>query len=371
MEEIKVFVEQLINLTGINGIAVPIIRHGVMILFAILLSWVAGLLCRRLLVPLFKKIIAHTEVKWDDIIFSDKVLLSACHIVPAIVIWVLLPLVFYQYPFVRELLKRATAIYITVMSTRTLVVFIDGFNRLDDQPNRKSIQQYMRSFCGVLKIAMYFVATVVVVAIVLGKNPMTLFAGLGATSAILMLIFKDTITGLASGIRLNSNDMVHRGDWITVPGTPANGIVKDITLTTVKVQNFDNTIVTISPTTLVTGSFQNWIGMQQSPGRRVQRKFYLDCHSIKRVNEGKDTNFGQYRAAIKKYLETHKAVNANMLIMVRQMEGTQSGIPIEVYFFLKYKEWKVYEEHLASIMEHIYALAADFDVKLYEQYPEQ
>jgi miniconductance mechanosensitive channel len=300
----------------------------------------------------------------------------------------LLPMVFYQFHVVRMILTRLTAIYITVMSVRTAVVFINSFKELDSS-RRSSTQQYFHTFCGVLKIIMIFIATVIVIAIVLGKSPLTLFAGLGATSAILMLVFKDTISGLVAGIRLTSNDMLHKGDWITVQGTEANGVVEEISLTTVKVRNFDNTIVTISPQKLVEGSFQNWIGMQQSEGRRVNRVVYFDFRSVRFIDsemrknilehrfftekemEGEQINIALYRRYIEKYLMKRDEVNENLTFMVRQKEATQCGLPIEFYFFLKDKEWKTYEHNLANIMEWIYALASDFGLTIYQQYPEQ
>ena len=240
--------------------------------------------------------------------------------------------------------------------------------------------------------------------------------GLGATSAVLMLVFKDTITGLAAGVRLTSNDMLHKGDWITVKSVDANGIVEDMSLTTVKVRNFDNTIVTISPITLVNGSFQNWIGMQKSGGRRVKRVVYFDFRSVrlvdetlkrnllakhfatedsfklkaslqkaidKDIQEGKDiedlknpaalapTNLQLYRKFMEKYLRQRPEVNTDLTLMVRHMEATQCGLPIEFYFFIKDKVWVNYEHILADIMEHAYALANEFGLKIYEQYPEQ
>lgn len=388
MEEIRIFVERLIQLCGITGPAVPVVRHISLAVVAILLAWLSDLLCRRILVPLVLKITSKTEAKWDDELLNRRVLTSACHIVPAIVIWKLLPLVFYQYPAVRELLARITAIYITVMSVRLATVFINSFNNLESG-RRSSTQQYFHSFCGVLKILMMFIAAVVVVAIAIDKSPLTLFAGLGATSAILMLVFKDTIEGLVAGIRLTSNNMLHKGDWITVASAGANGVVEEMTLTTVKVRNFDNTITTVSPIALVNGSFQNWLGMQQSEGRRVNRVVYFDFRSVhiadstlkknlmekkfftEKELEGEHINMGLYRQYIEKYLVGRDDVNEKMTFMARQKEATQCGLPIEFYFFLKYKEWKTYEHHLADIMERIYALAPEFGLTIYQQYPEQ
>ena len=439
MEEIRKIVENLIQMAGVTGGAVPVVRHILLTITAILLAMLSDLLCRRLLVPIIMKVTDKTEVTWDDVLFNKKVLTSACHIVPAVVIWSLMPLVYLEYPIFKEILERATGIYIVVMSVRTALVFIGSFKGLESSEERRSsAQQYFHTFCGVLRILMLFVAGVVVVAILLGKNPLTLFAGLGATSAVLMLVFKDTILGLAAGVRLTSNDMLHKGDWITVKSVDANGIVEEMSLTTVKVRNFDNTIVTISPATLVNGSFQNWIGMQKSGGRRVQRKVYFDFRSIRLVDEElrarllekhfatedsfkpkeslqkmlakaevenehqtemeKDQNAGLgnarqhehqvladlrnpaalaptnlqlYRKYMEKYLRERPEVNTEMTLMVRQLEATQCGLPMEFYFFVKDKVWVNYEHILAEIMEHAYALSAEFGLKIYQQYPEQ
>ena len=439
MEEIRKFVENLIQMAGVTGGAVPVVRHILLTITAILLAMLSDLLCRRLLVPIIMKVTDKTEVTWDDVLFNKKVLTSACHIVPAVVIWSLMPLVYLEYPIFKEILERATGIYIVVMSVRTALVFIGSFKGLESSEERRSsAQQYFHTFCGVLRILMLFVAGVGVVAILLGKNPLTLFAGLGATSAVLMLVFKDTILGLAAGVRLTSNDMLHKGDWITVKSVDANGIVEEMSLTTVKVRNFDNTIVTISPATLVNGSFQNWIGMQKSGGRRVQRKVYFDFRSIRLVDEElrarllekhfatedsfkpkeslqkmlakaevgnehqtemeKDQNAGLenarqhehqvladlrnpaalaptnlqlYRKYMEKYLRERPEVNTEMTLMVRQLEATQCGLPMEFYFFVKDKVWVNYEHILAEIMEHAYALSAEFGLKIYQQYPEQ
>ena len=216
MESIKIYVEDLLSMAGVTTSLIPLLRHIAMVVFTILLAWLSDWLCRRLLVPLVTKLTAKTEVEWDDQLFNRQVLISACHIVPAIVIWQLLPWVFYQYPVVFDILKRLTAIYITVMTTRTVVCLINAFQGYESEGRRSNMQQYARSFSSVLKIILMLLATIVVVAIILDRSPLTLFAGLGATSAVLMLVFQDTITGLVAGIHLTSNNMLRKGDWITV-----------------------------------------------------------------------------------------------------------------------------------------------------------
>ena len=388
MESIKIWVENLISMMGVTGDSIPVIRHISLVLVAILLSALAGLICKKVLVPVILKLTAKTEAKWDDVLFNEQVLVSACHIVPAIVIWQLLPLVFYQFPVVRELLTRITAIYIVVMSVKTALVFLDAIKKLEGE-RRSNKQQYLYSFIGVVRLLLMFVAAIIVVAIIIDRDPIKLFAGLGATSAVLMLVFQDTIKGLVAGIRLTSNDMLHKGDWITVPKAGANGIVEEMTLTTVKIRNFDNTIVTVTPQTLVDDSFQNWIGMQKSQGRRVNRRVYYDFRGIRIVDDDlrdqlinkkyfkegdikpNDVNMTLYRRYVEDYLRHHPKVNADMMLMVRQLEATQSGLPVEFYFFLKEKSWVEYEHQLAEIMDYIYAITPDFGLLVYEQYPFQ
>ncbi len=157
MEEIRVFVENIIELMGVSGPSVHVLRHILLVLFAILFAWLIGVICHKLMVPLLLKLIKRTDVKWDDVIFNEQVLRSACNIIPAIIIWALLPLIFYQFHHVREILERITAIYITVMSARTAFVFVDSFNNLETGMQRTSTQQYLKSFCGVLKILLLFI----------------------------------------------------------------------------------------------------------------------------------------------------------------------------------------------------------------------
>lgn len=384
MEQVRIIVEKLIQMCGITGVAVPVVRYVSLSLAAIFFSWLSYIVAKKLLIPIINRLTARTKATWDDVLLNRDVLLKVCAIVPAIVIYKLLPLVFYEAPFVQEMLNRLTSIYITVTSVQLGIAVINSFRNLETT-HSSSKQQYLQSFCGVLKIVAIFIGVIVVVALVIGKSPMKLFAGLGATSAVLMLVFKDTIEGLVAGIRLTSNDMIRRGDWITVPSTTVDGEVMEMTLTTVKVQNFDNTIVTVSPKTLVDGSFQNWKGMQESGGRRVKRLVYFDFLSIKPASQelkdmcqekgflttqemkGDLTNLGLYRKYMENWLRKSPEVNTSLTCMVRQLEATNTGLPIEFYFFLSNKEWIVYEHNLAEIMEWAYTMASEFGLHIYER----
>lgn len=383
MEIIITFIENLLLSLGLEGTTVAIVRYVLMIAIAFLLAGLSGYICRKFIVPLIIKLTSKTNIEWDDILFDRTVLYTACNIVPAVVIWELLPKVFFQYPLAEDILLRLTAIYIAINATRLVLQIVDRLRFLRKQEGNAS-SQYLRSFLGVLRIIVFFIAAIIVVSILFKKNPMTLLAGLGATSAILMLVFKDTIEGLVAGIRLTSNEMVHVGDWITVPGTPVDGNVVDITLTTVKVRQFDNTFTTVSPLTLVNGSFKNWKGMQDSGMRQVVKKIYFDVRSIRLLNdetrqnltsknmvslkemEGEVVNIGLFRYYIETYLRKRDDVNKSATLLIHQLEATQNGLPIELIFFLNTTNGIEYEKKISDILEHVYAYANEFGLQVYE-----
>lgn len=386
MDQITKYIEELLAYTTLSGGWLSFVTMFALCAVTALVAWLVYMLCIKIVTPLLVRITKHTDMIWDDYLLNPQVLHSACHVVPAIVVWQMLPPLFIANHVIQTLASKATAIYITITVMRLAITFIGSFKLFDsEKDHRTAAQQYFHSFCGVLKIVVLFLGVIVIVAIVIDRSPLTLLAGLGATSAVLMLVFKDSITGLVAGIRLTSNNMVSKGDWITVDKLGANGVVEDITLSTVKVRNFDNTIVTLPPQKLIEDSFQNWQGMQQSGGRRVTRMIYIDFHSIgiaddnlklrlverKLINKAdmhsNVVNLTLFRNYIEWWIYNNKEVNTDLTFMVRQLQPTNTGLPIEVYFFLKNKEWKTYEHNLAEIMERIYAFAPEFGLKIYQR----
>lgn len=386
MDQITKYIEELLASTTLSGGWLSFVTMFALCAVTALVAWLVYMLCIKVVTPLLVRITKHTDMIWDDYLLNPQVLHSACNVVPAIVVWQMLPPLFIAHPVIQTLASKATAIYITIAVMRLAITFIGSFKLFDsEKDHRTAAQQYFHSFCGVLKIVVLFLGVIVIVAIVIDRSPLTLLAGLGATSAVLMLVFKDSITGLVAGIRLTSNNMVSKGDWITVDKLGANGVVEDITLSTVKVRNFDNTIVTLPPQKLIEDSFQNWQGMQQSGGRRVTRMIYIDFHSIgiaddnlkqrlverKLINKAdmhiNVVNLTLFRNFIEWWIYNNKEVNTDLTFMVRQLQPTNTGLPIEVYFFLKNKEWKTYEHNLAEIMERIYAFAPEFGLKIYQR----
>ena len=265
MEQIRQTIENWSLLAGISEQMAVFAADAVLVIMALLLSWLAYAVCHHFVVPLTVRLTEKTQVEWDDVLLNEHTLGKACMIVPAIVAWMFIPHIFYRFPMVETTLERLTAIYITIASTKLAITIVESIKMLDSD-RRTARHQYLHTFCGVLKIIVIFLSAIAIVAIVIDRSPLTLLAGLGATSAVLMLVFKDAISGLVAGVRLTSNDMLHKGDWITVEKSGINGIVEDITLTTVKVRNYDNTTLTITPQTLVEDSFQNWNTMQEGEG---------------------------------------------------------------------------------------------------------
>ena len=394
-DNIRLWTEQTALSMGATETGSVYITDALLVIFTLLLSWLAFVVCHRLVVPITMKITEKTNTDWDDVLLNERTLRKACLIVPAIVVWMFIPKIFIRMPDIMMLLERLTSIYITVMSTRLAIEVINSMKMLNSDA-QSAHHQYLHTFCGVLKIVVVFLAVIVIVSIVINRNPLTLLAGLGATSAILMLVFKDTISGLVAGIRLTSNDMLHKGDWITVEKAGVNGTVEEITLTTVKVRNFDNTIMTITPQTLVDDSFQNWKPMQAGAGRRVMRRVYFDFHSIRVITPDirqtlisrhyfteeeisnaatvsgsfaarpQQVNLTLFRRWADRYLASHPLVNADMTHMVRQLEATQQGLPVEFYFFLREKRWKEYENQKDEILERLYAAVEDFGLLIYQ-----
>lgn len=386
MNELTKYIEHLLASTTLTGGWLSFVTLSVLCATVTLIAWLAYMLCVKVLAPITVRITRRTDVVWDDYLLNPQVLRSACHVVPAIVVWLLMPPLFFAYPIIQALLMKATAIYITVAAMRLVVAFISSLKLFDtNNDTRSAAQQYFHSFCGVLKIIVLFLGVIIIISIVIDRSPLTLLAGLGATSAVLMLVFKDSITGLVAGIRLTSNNMVRKGDWITMDKAGANGVVEDITLSTVKVRNFDQTIVTVPPQKLIEDSFQNWQGMQEGIGRRVKRVLYIDFRSIAIVNDelkqklaadglmkkeemkGEVVNLTLFRRYMDRWLAQRDDVVKEATYFVRQLEPTANGLPIEIYFFLKQKEWKSYENHLAEIMERMYALVPVFGMRIYQR----
>lgn len=358
-------------------------------IIAILLVAVAiGLdyLCQAIFVGGVRSIVKHTHYKWDTLLIKRKVVHYLVHTIPGILVYALLPMAFIRGKELLFISQKICAVYIIfsllLALNGLLLMMLDLFNQQEKMKNRP-----MKGFIQVLQVLVFFVGGIVIIAILVNKSPATLFAGLGASAAILMLVFKDSILGFVAGIQLSANDMLRPGDWITMPSANANGIVQEITLNTVKVQNFDNTISTIPPYNLVNSSFQNWRGMVESGGRRVMKSIYLDLNTIKfctlemldtfrkeipllaDYQPDKDvvpTNSQVFRVYVERYLTSLPVVNQDLDLIISQLQSTEYGVPVQIYFFSRNKIWKEYERIQSDIFDHFFAMIPKFELKVYQ-----
>ena len=359
-----------------------------MIIAALLVILAIGLdyLCQAIFVGSMKKLAQHTRYQWDSLLLKRKVAHHLVHTIPALLVYALLPLAFIRGKGLLLLSQKICAVYIVsallLAINGFILVFLDMYNM-----RQASKDHPIKGFMQVLQVLLFFIGGIVIIAILIGKSPASLFAGLGASAAILMLVFKDTILGFVAGIQLSANDMLRPGDWITVPGSNANGIVQEITLNTVKIRNFDNTISTIPPYTLVNVSFQNWRGMVESGGRRVMKSIFLDLNTIKfctpdmldtfrkeiplladyKPDEGVvPTNSQIFRVYVERYLTSLPVVNTDLDLIISQLQSTEYGVPIQIYFFSRNKVWKEYERIQSDIFDHFFAMIPKFELKVYQ-----
>ena len=343
-------------------------------------------LCQSIFVGGMKKYTKHSPHVWNTLLMKRRVLHNLIHTIPGILIYALLPMAFVRGKELLLISQKICAIYI-IMSlllalNGVLLMILDVYTEKATAKNRP-----MKGFIQVLQVLLFFVGGIIMIAILVNKSPASLFAGLGASAAILMLVFKDTILGFVAGIQLSANDMVRLGDWITLPSGNANGVVQEITLNTVKIQNFDNTISTVPPYSLVSNPFQNWRGMVESGGRRVMKNITLDLTTLKfctpemldnfrkeiplladyQPEEGViPTNSQVYRVYIERYLCSLPVVNQDLDLIISQKEATEYGVPIQVYFFSRNKIWKEYERIQSDIFDHLLAMVPKFELKVYQ-----
>ena len=374
--------------------------------FIVAIAFVSDFVCRQLLLRVVKRIVARTKATWDDILFEDRVLRRLCHIVPPVLIYFLLPLAFPPESGMVAFVLKLLLIYVIAVVLRFVNAFLKALHDVADQ--KEELQgQPLKGLMQTGQVIAFFVCIILIISILIDKSPARLLAGLGASAAILMLVFKDSIMGLVSGIQLTANDMLHVGDWISMSKYGVNGRVTEVTLNTVKVRNWDNTIVTVPPYLLISDSFQNWRPMQDSGGRRVMRSVNIDMNSVRfctpemldrfrkirllkdyideterliaesneqagvendpePVNGLHQTNLGVFRAYLERYLRSLAGINQEMMLMVRQLQPTEKGLPVELYFFSKVTEWTVYEKVQADVFDHVLAVIPEFGLRVFQ-----
>ena len=401
---LKIFKNWIID-QGLDLFAADILARGLILVLILVLSLIVYWLTKHFILKGLRAIISRTATQWDDMILRKKVFNRLAWLAPAIVLYTSISIPFEGYDWLITLINGAVLIYMIIMGIVALDAFLNASLAIYttyEVSNRIPI----KGFIQVFKIIIYFTSAIFIFSILLNKTPVYLFSGLGALTAVLMFIFKDAILGFVAGIQLSANRMVANGDLIEMPKYGANGDIIEIALTTVKVQNWDKTITTIPTYALITESFKNWSGMSNSGGRRIKRSISIDMNTIQfctedmlnrfskvqyisnyiektkielqennelgqvdnssLVNGKRMTNIGTFRAYVKAYLVNHPMINKEMTFLVRQLNPTEHGLPIEIYVFSKDQEWANYENIQADIFDHILAVVPEFDLRVFQ-----
>ena len=390
---------------GLTGGLLNVSQISLIIVFLIFVCFVADFISRKILLSLIEKLIARTKNTWDDVLVEQKVFKNVVHIVPAVIIGALSPILFKGHDFWLITFDKIGSVYLAISIIFTFVAFLKAFQLyLESRPFLKD--KPLESYMQLIRLIAYIFGGIYIIAILLGKSPFGIFSALGAMSVVLMLVFKDTILGFVGSIQIAANDMVKQGDWVEFPKFGADGVVLEIALQTVKVQNWDKTITTIPTYAFVSEAFKNWRGMEESGGRRIKRSFSIDMTTIKFcdermlqrlkgvqyiekylkaketeikaynsenkvdlsnfVNGRRITNLGTFRAYIEAYLMHNPMITQDMTFIVRLLAPEANGQPIEIYIFSKEQRWKQYEGIQSDIFEHILAVVSEFDLKIFQ-----
>ena len=372
----------------------------ILITFAIagFIGWLAYVISKKWLAKLIIKIAGRTTTNWDDLLFDQSFFNRLALVITPIVIQISLSSIEWEKMYI---IMRLLNVWIVFASVALIGAVLDGVNRIyTSYPASKD--KPIKVFIQVIEIFLYCAAVIIVIGMFTGKDVSTLLAGLTAFAAVLMLIFKDSILGLVAGIQLSANNMVRLGDWIVMPSSGADGDVLEINLTTVKVQNWDKTITTIPTYKLVSESFTNWRGMEESKGRRIKRSINIDVNSIhylsaeeietlkdsallkgyiedklkelneynvnrsNHLDERRLTNVGTFREYLELWLSSNPNINLEMTHMVRQLQPTPTGLPLEIYCFSARQSWIDYENIQSDIFDHVFAVMELFSLKAFQ-----
>jgi miniconductance mechanosensitive channel len=389
---------------GVNVIYADAVKLTIVFVIIVLLALITDIVVKRVILVVVERIAKKTDTIFDDILVEKRVFHRLAHLSPAIVIYHSIKLPLAEFPNLLHFLQDVTGIYMVVVGLMVIMAFLKSLQAIY-QTLPISKNHSITGYLQVLKIIVYILAGIFTISIINGKSPTALLAGLGAMAAILIFVFKDPILGLVASIQLSSNDMLRPGDWIEMPTRKADGIVKDISLTTVKVQNWDQTVTTIPTYTLVSDSFTNWRSMVESAeGRRIKRAVFIDMKSVgfytdkilenlaknpvvaknfdvqnylasvqqldKHTNHPDHrtlTNLGMFRGYLEAYLRNSPVIHSEMTILVHNLQPTENGLPLEIIAFSKEKDGIPFEKIQSEIVDHILAIIPVFALKIFQR----
>ena len=391
---------------GLSGEAGQAVAVALGIFGIAVVAFIANLVAKRLILRLLTGLVTRTETKWDDALTERRVLGRLAHLAPAMVIGWAAPLLFEGYPRLLSVTGKGVSVYMAVVSVAVVYALLNAVGDIYGGFER-SKQIPIKGFLQVAKVVAGCVCLIVIAAMLLDRSPFYLLSGLGALTAVLLIVFKDPILGFVAGIQLSANRMVAIGDWVEMPSHGANGDVIEVALTTVKVRNWDKTITTIPTYDLISRSFKNWRGMKESGGRRIARAIHIDLNSIKLcdepllsrlsritlleeylqtrlkevaghnaehaiddsspVNGRRLTNVGTFRAYVVAFLRAHPRIRKDMTFLVRQQAPGEHGLPIQVYVFTDTTVWAEYEGIQSDIFDHLLAVLSEFDLRVFQE----
>jgi len=377
-----------------------------LVVIVILFSWVSNLIAKAIILKIVTRIVKKTTNTWDDIFLEQKVFTRLSHFAPSLVIWFMASWALTSYPSWLIVIHKLTYIYMVFIGMVVINSFIEAWHEIyKTLPIAR--HRHIKGYVQLLKIFIVFITILVIVSVVFKKDISTLIAGFGAMAAVLILVFRDTLLGLVASIQLSADKMLKIGDWISIPRRDVDGVVIDITLTTVKVQNFDKTIITVPTYSLVNDSFQNWKGMEEAGIRQIKRSIFIDMSSIRfldkelkerlsRVPELKEfieltekqinlsgkgindletpffnssqiTNLGIFRFYAETYLRQHPQVDSTQTIIMRHRPFEGNGLPLQLYLFTKNNQFTPFENMQSGIFEHLLAIMNEFGLKVFQQ----
>ncbi len=391
---------------GFTETTQEMIYLSVSFLLVVFIAMTTYWISRHLIIPIMEKAAQRSNVQWDDVFINNLFFKRLAPLPTAVMLYEAGDLIFPDYSHINMIIKRLALIMLVLTGIRLADAALRSFQQIYDS-TRLSSDWPVKGYVSAVKIILYILSTIFIISILTGKSPWGIISVLGGLTAVLLLIFKDTILGFVANLQLTANDMVRVGDWIEMPKRGADGDVIDISLHTVKVQNWDKTITTIPTYHLVTEDFKNWRGMSQSGGRRIKRSLYIDTNSIKfctnemlehfkkyellddylnnkekeiaeynkthhpdptRYGGRRQTNIGIFRAYIQAYLRNNPNINQDLTFLIRHLAPTPQGLPIEIYVFSAEKKWALYEAIQADIFDHLLAIVPEFDLRVF-QYP--
>ncbi|MEA3446600.1 MAG: mechanosensitive ion channel [Bacteroidota bacterium] len=390
---------------GLEGNELIWTRMIILLALVGLLAWIADFVSKKVFLTTIKRLVRKSRTIWDDILLDKNVFGRIAHFAPAIVIYAMAGVIFIDFPGSAKVVKSGASLYMIIILIVLLNSFLDGVKGIYET-TKIAENRPITGYIQLIKIIIYIFGGTIILSILLNKSPVYFITGLGAFAAVLLLIFKDTIMGFVASIQLSANHMVKPGDWVSMPSFEADGIVLEISLNTVKVQNWDKTIATIPTYAMVSDSFNNWKGMEESGGRRIKRALWIDMKSIDfcddemldrfekikyiseyikemrqrvktenedlkddgkvKANTRRLTNIGTFRIYIEMFLKAHPQIHNDMTFLVRQLQPTEKGLPIEIYVFSNDQRWPEYEAIQADIFDHLLAIIDEFDLRIFQ-----